>query len=249
MEQLTRNKVLIGSLYKGLNNARITGLMDLKMLYFLNIVNSYILSCENVPKFKEIQKLKQIVLIIQNREKNICTYRFNDLIKFASIVGCENCKPGLNNNPFQVTNNNPTISNPDPIEPSPECPTLCSTINIDYPRELFFVSLFNTSELFNELTTICYSSIVNSPAKFLKIMTVPMYGTLLFVNEISGIETILTAGSVLDLNDFNVGSLQYIYNQTNEDFQKNKDLFKIALGDSQSPSLTTNSSTIFLNPI
>lgn len=125
MDQITRNKVLIGSLYKNINNARIYGTLDLKMLYLLEIIHSYVLSCDYPILFKNKQKLNQLSLIIQNKYPNICNYRFNDLIKFATIVGCENCKPGLNNNSLGVPANNPTISNPPVITSQPECPTFC----------------------------------------------------------------------------------------------------------------------------
>src|SRR5690606_9413612 len=121
----------------------ITGLIDLKMLYFLNIVNSYILNCELPLDFKDSQKLKQISLIIQNLEKSICSYKFNDLIKFNNIVGCENCKQGLNNNPTIVFNTPPVISDPNEIPSTEECPILCNPIIINYDAGLLFVKLFH----------------------------------------------------------------------------------------------------------
>lgn len=247
MDQITRNKVLIGSLYKNINYARVHGSLNLKMLYFLEIVHSYILACENPTEFKDIQKLNQLSLIIQNKYNEICNYRFNDLIKFATIVGCENCKPGLNNNPFGLPSTNPTITNPPVIDPQPECPTFCQKTMIkEYNQDLDFVNLFESDEDFDFLTLTCYNSPDNSPAKFLRFNSLPTKGTLIYIQGLT--ETIITTNTIIDLTTF--GTLTYYYTDlvSTEEGVKLLDSFSFYIGDSQVPTLYTNPVTFNLIP-
>lgn len=233
MDQITRNKVLIGSLYKSINKARLLGTLDLKILYLLELIQSYVLACEHPSTFKEKKVLNHISLIIQNKYPEICNYRFNDVIKFATIVGCENCKPGLNNNPLQVINNAPTVSDPEPIVSIDECPSLCVNYEYYYNQLLKFTILLNTD--FFKFLLDCYHSNISSAYAHLKIISLPQFGILSYNDAPIEENTII--------NFSENGVLKYTPIQTNLDY------FQFQIGDSEDPTNFSNVSNFNINPI
>ena len=199
-------KVLLSSVNKTLSKAKVTGNLNLKKLYLLNIINKYI-TCDIDSDTK--CKLEFIARKIQHSEKYIC-----------NILKKENTASILINN--ERTNNffktlklygNSEFLNTKPI---------VGNINLDVVE----TPLILTESNFTTSTDVVYSDSENDVPAFLKILSLPDYG-ILTLNNIN-----VTLNQIISFTDINSGLL--IYNKTTNLNELTKITFNFAIADSGS---------------
>lgn len=127
MNQITNFKTLIGTLYKKLQTATITGKINIKELYIINIINNLLLESSNCLDFKYIQKLQNLTIELQHLDEDICIYRETRSL-YNNIIGCKNCKD-INNSNIKVINTAPVINDPEPVDPTPVEPIIVKGCN------------------------------------------------------------------------------------------------------------------------
>lgn len=230
MNEITSNQTLIGTLRKSFDLATITGNLKLKRMYLLNLINKFMYCCGSNITFNQKQHLQNLVIALQNLDKNICIYREQRSI-YTNIVGCKNCK-NLNNSPYLVINTAPEIDEPDPIEPLIK-PIVCD-ISFNYLRGMYGIPLnLNTFvKCFN------YLGNVESYSK-LKIISLPEFGVLY---DFEG--NILNINDEVDLTDPEF-LLKYIYTS---DTYPNTDTFEFQISTNEtSPEVFSETYTSTIN--
>jgi len=190
MSEIKSKKTLIGSIHKSLDNATITGKLKLKNLFLLNIINKYLYACESELSFYQEQYLKNLVIALENTDKNICIYR-EQLSNYTNIVGCKNCTP-LNANNVIVVNTPPEVDDTElePVE--------CISPTIESNTLSYGCGMSSLKILLPAFTTQAFFDFQGSPTDYknLKITKLPEFGVLYYDSE----EVVLN--QVIDLTIF-----------------------------------------------
>lgn len=232
-DKVNNDKILIGSLFKNLTEASKTGSLDLKPLYLYSVIAALLKDCNMEVSFKQRKKLKEVLLALKYRYKNFCTYRFNNHIDYANVIGCCNCKD-LNNNPYKVKNTAPTV-NDDEI-PLPKAKPLLTCDSTKEAVKLTYVE-------FTLLDFIkCYDANGTSSYKYLKVTEFPTTGFLVYNNE--GFWETLTGEIEIDLTAPGGGSAAVIryYPIVPGDTS-----FKFTVSNSDSPVVFADPVNMFIN--
>lgn len=229
MNEITANQTLIGSLHKSFDSATISGNLKLKKLYLINLISKFAYCCGNNISFNQKQHLQNLIISLQNLDKNICIYREQRSL-YTNIVGCKNCKD-LNNSSYQVINTPPII---DPIEITPLIkPTVCDiSFNLNIGVDQMPLTLDVFVKCFDYLgDRFSYST--------LKIITIPEQGIL---QKTDG--TILYENSEVDLN----GGFEYLKYTFTGETKPSIDTFTFQIStDDTDPETFSNTYTATIN--
>jgi len=175
MNDITSFKTLVGTLYKKLNKASTYGTLNFKTLLLLDIVNEYLYDCPTCYNNNVIKKLRDLSIQLQHQDKEICIYREQKSI-YTNILGCKDCNP--NNSSIQVINTPPVITDPEPIEP----PVLLPPRICENAKSIPF-SLRNKSRVITkEEMTGCFIDSQGGTIRYLKIVSLPLKGALMYNN-------------------------------------------------------------------
>lgn len=85
-------KTIVSSVVKGVNLAKVTGSLNFKNLYLLNIVGN-ILDTHCCLSFEHKQRLKSLYNHIKYNDKSICNIRIKDLVAYKNVDSCKDCTP------------------------------------------------------------------------------------------------------------------------------------------------------------
>ena len=102
-------KLLLCSTLKATKKAKVNGILDLKILYLINIINGFLDKCDPI-EFKQYRQLKSLVTTLKNRNKIF--YNEKDIKAHKSVKYCKDCKDQVYNKPNEIipiVNNNSTI--------------------------------------------------------------------------------------------------------------------------------------------
>jgi len=154
MDKITSGKILVGSSLKGINYAKTYGKLKFKELYLFNLISQLNSFCELNKSFAVSQKLDKILRALQNKYPTICNYRSrgNDS---TFITG----KPVKDLNTITDTNTKPTVL-------GYNC--------YDYEYTEFSIPL--------ETVLSGYSDSENNSAKYIRIKSIPLLGSLEYNN-------------------------------------------------------------------
>ena len=75
MNNILSDKIIVGSALKAINKAKVYGTLDLNDLYFFIIFNNLYKSCFLVDDFENKNKIKNLLIFLQNYSDSICNYR------------------------------------------------------------------------------------------------------------------------------------------------------------------------------
>jgi len=187
MNEITSFKTLIGSLYKKLNRASSYGTLDLKTLLLIDIINEYIYDCPTCYNNSILNKLKNLLINLQNSDRDICVYREQQSL-YTNIIGCRDCNP--NNSNLTVVNTAPIITNPEPVEPVIIAPTLCNN-TVTVP----IIGNFN----FNSINLNCYQDFNEGVLQNIRINSLPIRGSLTYNGMNVTINQVINIGDLSNL--------------------------------------------------
>lgn len=103
MDNITLYNILVGSVNKGLNKAKITGKLDLYDLHLLSLFGKLLNDFKSSLTLNQKNCLEESIRTLQNKNDYICNYKDTTNINFENDV---------------VINNKPSISNSSVIIPS-----------------------------------------------------------------------------------------------------------------------------------
>jgi len=191
MNKIESGKVLIGSTLKELTKAKKIGKLDLKVIYLYKVIRNLYLNCYLNESHSIDQELIKIMYDLEKKYPQICSYRER---KSTDL---------FINGPVDPDYNTTVI----PYTPPFLSPFNC--INYNYEDVIFNTSYFIDN----------YSS--TNSAKYLRIISLPSIGTLLFNNEP------VIENQIILLTDVNnlVYDLGLVYSEETEV------TFEIQLGD------------------
>ncbi len=160
MNDITSFQTLIGTLYKKFNKASVYGILNLKKLYILDIINELLFTCPSCLSETNKRILNNIIIRLQHSDPDICIYRENRISNYNDNID-------YNNGSYSVKNTPPIIQDP---------PVLDGTVILEKPGDTYILneSIFKT---------LYFDAEGDLPLNVI-ILTLPVYGILTFNNQI-----------------------------------------------------------------
>lgn len=184
-------KIVLGTINKKINKAKLTGNMCMLELYLMDIINDYLTNCNSICLSKlQIAKLYTIYSTLMNKTDYICKIR--ESAKYNSY------KPNninINNYFNEMATFNININSQQNLPPSEVGDGSVTTAHA--------TTVVFTRNDFTSNTTPPYEDPEGDAAELLKVITLPSNGLL----KLNGAN--VTANQIIDFSDIDSGLLSY----------------------------------------
>lgn len=200
MDKISSFQTLIGTLYKKYNKASVYGVLDLKTIYILNLINKLLYDCPTCITDNAYNSLINLAIKLKYSDKEICNYNIdkgyfiNNTDIFNNLV--------LNNTDIKIINTAPVIEDPEKSDPlTGQPPKICEN------SKSVFLSNFGKHPFITSELVGCFTDPNNEVGviQSIKITSLPIYNALTY----QGVN--VTVGQVINVQTLNFTTNLFLY--------------------------------------